>query len=162
MKRFRFPLDRVRKWRQDQAELEEMRLRQFYAEMRAAEADRQATLDEDDRSRRAVLVRQYVAAEDLSALEAFKKYAMEHVRRLDVRRRALSAAIGEQHARVLEAHRSVRLLDGLHDRALLGWTAARDKEQEELAAELFLAKRKPGSQEVRKPGSGTPGSREAG
>jgi hypothetical protein len=140
MKRFRFPLDRVRKWRQDQAGLEEMRLRQLYAEIRAAEADRQATLDEDERSRRAVLHRQYVAAEDLSSLEAFKKYAVEHIRRLDVRRRALSATIVEQQARVLEAHRSVRLLDGLHDRALLGWTAARDKEQEELAAELYLAR----------------------
>ena len=38
MKRFGFPLERVRKWRQDQAELEEMRLRQLYAELRTAEA----------------------------------------------------------------------------------------------------------------------------
>lgn len=157
MKRFHFPLERVRKWRQDQAGLEEMRLGQLYGEMRAVEADRQALIEKDERSRRGIIGRQYVTAQELSSLEAFKKHAEEHVQRLDVRRRALAADIGEQQARVLEAHRSFQLLDKLHGRALLSWTAARDKEQEEMAAELFLSKRKAGT-EARKPGSGAPGS----
>jgi hypothetical protein len=140
MKRFRFPLERVRKWRQDQARLEEMRLRQLYSEMRAAEAERKAIVEESESSRRAVIGRQCVTAEELSSLEAFKKYAAEQVRRLDARRRALAASIEEQQARALEAHRSFQLLDGLHDRALNSWAAARDKEQDELAAELFLAR----------------------
>jgi hypothetical protein len=149
MKRFHFPLERVRKWRRDQAELEEMRLRQLYAEILSAEADRKAIVEEDERSRRAIIGRQYVTAQDLSALEAFKQYALEQVRRLDVKRKDLAASIGEQQARVLEAHRSFQLLDRLHGRALRSWTAARDKEEEELAAELYLARRS------REPGAGS-------
>ena len=141
MKRFNFPLDRVRKWRQDQAEIEEMRLQQIYAEMRAIEADRKALVEEAGRSRRAVLAQHYMTALDLSSLEAFHEYAVEQLRRLDTKRREVETRIQEQQARVLEAHRSFQLLDGLRDRALVSWTAARDKEQEELAAELFLAKR---------------------
>jgi hypothetical protein len=146
MKRFNFPLDRVRNWRHDQAEIEEMRLRQMYTEMRAVEADRKALVEEADRSRRAVLAQHYVTALDLSSLEAFHEYAVEQLRRLDAKRREVETRIQEQQVRVLEAHRSFQLLDGLRDRALVSWTAARDKEQEELAAELFLAKR---SQEIR-------------
>jgi hypothetical protein len=149
MKRFRFPLERVRNWRHGQAEMEEMRLGQLYAEMRTAEADRQAIVEEDERSRRTVIGRRYVTAQDLMSLEALKKHAAEQVRRLDARRRALAAGIAEQQTRVLEAHRSLQLLDGLRGRALRSWTTARDKEEEELAAELYLA-RKPGSREVRK------------
>src|SRR5258708_5069175 len=141
MRRFSFPLERVRKWRQDRAEMEEMRLRQLYAETRTVEADRKTIVDEAVRSGRAVLAQRYVTSQDLSALAAFKEYAAEQIRRLDVKLVKLAAGIREQQALVLETNRDFQLLDGLRDRALLSWTAARDKEQEELAAELFLAKR---------------------
>jgi hypothetical protein len=154
MKRFNFSLERVRKWRQDQAGIEEMKLQQLYTEMRAVEADRKALVEESDRSRRAVLAQHYVTAQDLSSLEAFHEYALEQLRRLDTKRREVETHIQAQQARVLEAHRSFQLLDGLRDRALVSWTAAHNKEQEELAAELFLARRSRGDRESRSRESG--------
>ena len=53
---------------------------------------------------------------------------------LEELRNYLWADTDEQQARVLEAHRRFQLLDKLHSRTLLSWTAARDKEQEEMAA----------------------------
>src|SRR5258708_27789289 len=93
MRRFSLPLERVRKWRQDRAEMEEMRLRQLYAETRTVEADRKTIVDEAVRSRRAVLAQRYVTSQDLSALAAFKEYAAEQDRHLDVKRLKLSASL---------------------------------------------------------------------
>ena len=141
MKRFRFTLERVRTWREDQSNIEEMRLRQLYDELHNLESMRQEVLDETNRSRRSVLEQHYVTAEELASLEAFCEYAADQVRRIDAKKAALLPRVAEQKKRLLEAHRSFQLVDGLRDKTLLAWTAARDKEQEELAAELYLAGR---------------------
>ena len=46
----------------------------------------------------------------------------------------------EQLSRVIEARRKFELLDRLREAALNEWQAAVNKEQEDLAAELFLAR----------------------
>ncbi len=53
---------------------------------------------------------------------------------------ARNARSAEQRQRVIEARRQAELLDRLHDQACKAWSAASDKEQETLAADLFLAK----------------------
>ena len=46
MKRFDFPLERVRRWRREQASLEELKLQQFRAEMAGLQAaQRQIEID---------------------------------------------------------------------------------------------------------------------
>ena len=141
MKRFNFRLDQVRKWRQDQAELEEMRLQQLYRQLRALEVRRKEIAAEADSSRRALVVQQSVTAEELSFLEAFRAYANDQIRQLGEKEREMEVRIKEQRQCLLEAHRRSQLLDGLRDKALVTWTAECNKEQEEVAAELFLAKR---------------------
>jgi len=141
MKRFNFRLDQVRKWRQDQAELEEMRLQQLYSELRVLEARRKSIAAEADISRRKLVAQQSVTAEELSFLEAFRAYANEQIRQLSLKEREMEVRIKEQRRLLMEAHRRFQLLDGLRDKAMVTWTAACDKEQEEVAAELFLAKR---------------------
>jgi len=161
MKRFHFALERVRKWRQDQADIEEMRLQHLHTEMRALDKHRKEIVEEADRSRRAVLAQHYVTSEDLGALDAFREYTAEQLRRLDAKKAVLAPRIAEQKERMLEAHRGFQLVDGLRDRALLAWTAALDKEQETLAAELHLAGRirESRKREVRE--SRSPGVKEA-
>jgi hypothetical protein len=140
MKRFSFRLEQVRRWRQDQAELEEMRLEHFHTELRRIEAQQREVAAAAEGSRRTVLAQALVTAEELGALEALHEYAKQEMRRLKAEEHEVKARIEEQRQRVLEAHRSFQLLDGLRDKALVTWTAARDKEQEELGAELFLSK----------------------
>jgi hypothetical protein len=141
MKRFEFRLERVRKWRQDQADIEDQRLEQLYAELRSIEEKRKEIESETDRRRRGVLAQATVMAEELAFIESFRAWADGQVRRLGERQRDTELKVQKQRLRVLEAHRRFQLLDGLKGKALLDWTSGRDQEQEELAAELYLAKR---------------------
>ena len=138
MKRFEFRLERVRKWRQDQAELEEMRLQQIYAQLRGLEEEEREVAASTERFHRGVVAQESVTAQELGALEAYQDYTRHEIRRLQAKQKEVKAHLEKQRQRVLEAHRRVQLLDGLRDKALTAWTTARDKEQEELGAELYL------------------------
>jgi flagellar export protein FliJ len=140
MKRFAFRLEQVRRWRQDQEELEEIRLEQFHAALRGVEARQREIAATADQSRRAVLAQSAVTAEELGSLESVHEYAKEEIRRLKAEEQDWKARIEEQIQRVLEANRRFQLLDGLRDKALVAWTAGRDKEQEELGAEVYMSK----------------------
>lgn len=141
MKRFNFRLEQVRRWRQDQTELEEMRLEHLHNELRRIEAQQREVATEADRSRRSVLEKSAITAEELRSLESLHDYAKQELRRLRGEEQNAKTGVEQQRQRVLEAHRRFQLLDGLRDKALVNWTAAREKEQEELGAELFLGKR---------------------
>src|SRR6202035_4703589 len=104
MKRFNFRLDQVRRWRQDQAELEEMRLQQLYTELRVMEARRKAIAAEADLSRRKLVTQQSVTAEELSFLEAFRAYANDQIRQLGLKEREMEVRIKEQRRLLMEAH----------------------------------------------------------
>jgi len=141
MKRFSFPLERVRRWREDQVELEEIRLQNGYRDLRAVEAEQIRVAEETERSCREILAKPSIPAGELSLLEDYRLWGMRENRRLAASKAELEKGIREQKQRLLEAHRRFKLLNGLRDKALVSWTAARDKEQEDLAAELYLAKR---------------------
>lgn len=141
MKRFRFPLERVRKWRQDQAGLEEMRLQALYSDIGNLHAEQRRIAEETEQSCCGILQQSTVSAQDLATLEDYRLYTARENRRIAARKRDIEARIVEQRRRVLDARRKCQLLDGLRDKALISWTASQDKEQEDLAAELFLAKR---------------------
>lgn len=140
MKRFAFRLEQVRRWRQDQAELEEMRLEQLQTQLRGIEAQQREIAAAAEGSRRAVLAQSTVTAEELRSLESLHEYAKQEMRRLKGEEQEVKARMEEQRHRVMEAHRRFQLLDSLRDKALVAWTSARDKEQEDLGAELFLGK----------------------
>jgi hypothetical protein len=61
-------------------------------------------------------------------------------RALDQIRCQQEEKIAAQRERVIEARRKFELLQRLQQSALLQWKAAFNKEQEEVASELFLAK----------------------
>ena len=142
MKRFSFPLERVRRWREDQVELEEIRLQTAYRDLREVEAEQAHVAEETERSCREILEKTAIPAGELSLLEDYRLWAMRENRRLAASKSEIEKRVLEQRQRLLEAHRRFKLLDGLRDKALVSWTAARDKEQEDLAAELYLAKRR--------------------
>jgi hypothetical protein len=140
MKRFEFSLERVRRWRLSQADIEELRLRQLLADLYATDQRKLHLLEERTQAEAAILFPEIAAAEDLASLDAFRQYVRAQSRALDQIRRQQEEKIATQRERVIEARRQFELLQRLQHNALVQWKAAFNKEQEEMASELFLAK----------------------
>ncbi len=141
MKRFEFRLERVRSWRQEQAELEELRLEHLLIELRRYDEQRMEARAEMARADQSVRGQATVSTGDLALLEMSHQYTRARLQQLENAKRQCQTRIDEQRKLVLEAHRQFELLDRLHQKTLAEWHAARTKEEEELSSELFLAKR---------------------
>jgi hypothetical protein len=140
MKRFEFPLERVRRWRAEQASLEELKLRQLIAAKDRLEAAKRQAETEGRKSAQQVLAQPSLEASELHYLDAYRLHIQRRVSDIDNRARQCAAQIVKQRQRVIEARRQFELLDRLRTAALAEWRAASNKEQEDLAAELFLGK----------------------
>jgi len=140
MKRFNFSLERVRRWRLEQLNIEELKLQQLRGERQALADARQQVRDNFAKSRLEVLAQRPLLGMELENLDSFGIHTQERVRGFQNRELEAEAKVVEQRGRVIEARRQFQLLDGLRDKALAKWKAAGDKEQETLAAELFLSR----------------------
>jgi flagellar export protein FliJ len=140
MKRFSFSLDRVRRWRLEQLNVEEPKLQQLRAERQALADARQQVGDEFAKSRQEVLAQRPLLGLELENLDSFGIHVHEKVRGFQNREQEAEAKVVEQRGRVIEARRQFRLLDGLREKALAKWRAAGYKEQETLAGEMFLSR----------------------
>jgi hypothetical protein len=142
MKRFSFPLERVRRWRLEQLNVEELKLQQLRAELEHLAAQRVFIQDELSQTQRQVLGQASMRSSELESLDCFGLHIRGKVRELEHSEWERGARIIEQRAKVIEARRQFELLEQLRKKCLDAWKAAADKEQEDLAAELFLARRK--------------------
>ena len=142
MKRFDFRLERVRRWRRGQADLEELKLHQLITEIQALDQRKRRLLAERQQEEAAIRSQASLRAEELTFLASFRRHVQAQSRALDELRRQQEGKIAAQRECLLEARRRFELLDRLRHKALLEWQSAFTKEQEEMAAELFLAKRK--------------------
>lgn len=140
MKRFQFPLERVRRWRLEQLNIEELKLQQARAERQALADAKQQVRDQLASSRREVLAQRSMPGLELEYLDSFGLHVHERVRAFEIREHQSEATVVEQRGRVLEARRQFELLERLREKALAKWKAAGDKEQETLAGELFLSR----------------------
>ena len=140
MKAFQFPLDKALDWRRVQLELEEARYKQQVDAL--AGLDRQRAEVEASGIRAEIQVREWspIAAGDLGALGNFRLYVKGQESAIARRRFEAAQMLAEQQKRMLEARRRCRLLERLKERHLTEWTAQRDREVEEIAAESYLAR----------------------
>src|SRR5580698_2991004 len=134
MKRFQFPLERVRRWRAGQAALEQLREQQARLEEEKRSIQRERANSERD-----VLGRPVMEATELQNLDAFRVHARDKIREFENRERQAAAQIEQQGQRVMEARRNAELLERLKQGAGAAWQRASDREQESLATELYLA-----------------------
>jgi|SRR5581483_2808220 len=141
MKRFSFPLERVLGWREEQARVEELKLEQLRAQAAALDQQKRDTALGRARSEWEVLSQRVVEATELANLDSYRLHAREKIRDLEQRVRQTEAQAAEQLQRVLQARRQAELLERLKQKALEEWRAANNREQEALAAELYLANR---------------------
>jgi flagellar export protein FliJ len=140
MKRFKFPLDRVRRWRVEQATLEELKLRQLYGQLAALADEKGQVEKERAASERTVLEQSSVDAGELQALDAYRSHTRSRIGQIEKRRREVTAQAQEQRQRLIEARRQAELLERLKTKMFEKWRTLAGREDETVAGELFLAK----------------------
>ncbi|HPQ15932.1 MAG TPA: hypothetical protein PLP04_11925, partial [Bryobacteraceae bacterium] len=138
MRRFQFRLETVLGWRRLQVDTEEAKLRALFEELRQVDAARERVEKERAEAERQVLYAASTSADELAALEACRAFAARELERLAAERRRCEERIAAQRQRLIEAQRKLRLLEKLREKSYEEWRQAADREQEAVAAELFL------------------------
>jgi len=140
VKRFEFPLERVRQWRDEQASIEESKLEQLFTALRAVDARRSSLDREQAVNQQAVLTASSVPAVELAALDKFLEHGKRQRQILAGQRAECERLLEAQRQRVMEARRNFQLLDKLKQRRRTAWQADFDRELEAQAAESYLAR----------------------
>ena len=140
MQRFHFALARVLDFRRRQLELEEAKFEALHSERRALESESVRLEGEARETRRSLMVTGFAESQDLVAADLYLRHLSEETRRHASRVAEWQARASKQQQAVVEARRRVRLIEKLEERQLRDWKAAADREQENLASELYLAR----------------------
>jgi hypothetical protein len=141
MKRFSFPLERVRLWRAGQAAVEELKLEHLREALSKLQQEKQGIQTERASSDRQVLGQPSIEASELESLGLYRLHTRNRIREIENRERQAEVKVDAQRQRVIEARRAAELLHRLQRKAMEEWRTASDREQETLATELYLAKR---------------------
>jgi len=141
MKRFIFPLERVRRFRSEQVSLEESKLRQFQGHLAALGGEKRGWELARARSEQGVLAQASIEARELQSLGAYRRHIGNIIRDVGNRERQCEAQLAVQRQRLMEARQKAELLERLKQKALNEWTTASNREEDALASELHLANR---------------------
>jgi len=141
MRKFQFQLERVRRWRQEQAALEELKLERAHGQLAALAEQKAGAERSRAESERQVLQQASIDAGELQALDAYRRHVRARIGWIETRRREVGVEVERQRQRVVEARRQAELLERLKAKMFAQWRVAGDREEEALATELYLAKR---------------------
>ncbi|MBL8173841.1 MAG: flagellar FliJ family protein [Bryobacterales bacterium] len=141
MKRFQFQLATALDWRKRRMETEQARLDELLAlESRLHHALASTAVDRAH-SAEDMLHSNSLSASDLAALHAYHQALDRQKRRLEQRLHSTREAIANQRQVLIGAMRDYRLMEKLKDRRFEEWRKQFDREMENEATELYLAKR---------------------
>jgi len=140
MKKFTFPLARVLDWRATQARIEESKLEQLYAELRAIASSEAELKRQRAESERALLASNVASGSELSALDAFRRFTTAEHLRQEKQRADCSQRIAAQIQLVAAKRRDVRLLERMRDQRFQDWNHQFHRELDAQADEAYLAK----------------------
>jgi flagellar export protein FliJ len=140
MKRFEFRLARVRDFRRQQLEAEEAKLEVLRAERQQLEAESLRLENEAAGTRKSLMVTGSVDAQDLVAADHYLHYLATEEKRQTAKMADWQLRTAKQQQAMVEARRRVRLLEKLEEKQLRLWKEEAAREQENLSAELFLAR----------------------
>lgn len=143
MKKFNFRLDQVRRWRESERDKEEARLQALFAELNQLERARVELGNAAAKAEQAVRPRPDAPLppmQELQALDSYRGYVRRECHRLASLHSPLEARIATQRRALTEAQRKVEILDLLREEKLAEWKKELDKEQEDLVAELVVAR----------------------
>lgn len=140
MKKFNFPLEKLRMWRQKQLEAEVVRLGQYQAEQESLRLKRLAMMREEELVLQAVRELPEPSPEGMQAADHFRQWCVRESDRLTADEREAARRVAMQRDVVLEARRGVEALERLKERKQQEWHTAVDKETEEMVADLVVAR----------------------
>lgn len=140
MKRFEFRLAKVRDYRRQQLEVEEAKLEVLLAERKQLDAESARLEREASGTRQSLMVTGSAEAQELIAADRYLRYLAAEAKRQAARMAEWQERAHKQEAAMVAARRRVRLLEKLEAKELRLWTAETDREQENLSAELYLAR----------------------
>jgi flagellar export protein FliJ len=140
MKRFDFSLAKVRDYRRQQLELEEVRLQSLLGERLALELESSRLETEVRETRCSLMVTSSAESQDLTASDMYLRHLAAEKKRHAAKVAEWQARAVKQQQAVVEARRRVRLVEKLEARQFRVWKASADRELENLAAELYLAR----------------------
>ena len=140
MKKFHFPLERVRQWRERQIAVEEAALEKLHSQRALLEESRRLLQSEAAESVREAARSGMVTATELQAVDSFRRYAMAECVSIAGKLVEFDQQIEAQREKIREAHRRFELLAKLKERRLQGWQLELNREIEADAGESFLAK----------------------
>jgi hypothetical protein len=139
MKKFAFSLETARRWRNYQADVEEVRMQALLAEKQNIE-NRMGSLQTGLEAEHRRIEDTSFDAVELARLDAWRVWVNREEKRLAGSLTGCAKRIEAQRVVLAEARRRFRLIDRLRDKALIEWRKTSAKEQEDLAAELYLAR----------------------
>jgi flagellar export protein FliJ len=140
VRKFQFRLEQVLAWRRAESEVVEYKLRRLSLELDQIERSRAQVALDRTTAERGLLRASAVSGADLSAHAAHLAGLDRQEQVLRQRREVQERLVSEQHQRLTEARRRLRLLEKLKVRTFAEWRAAADRELEEFAAESHLAR----------------------
>jgi flagellar export protein FliJ len=140
VKRFHFTQEKILDYRRQQLELEEAKMETLRAERQALDAEWSRLESEVAETRRQLMVTASVDSQELLASDRYLRHLAAEKQRLAARLADWQGRAAKQRQATAEARRRVRLMEKLEERQLSEWTAGVNREQENLSAELYLAR----------------------
>src|SRR5262249_32269004 len=91
-------------------------------------------------TRRSLMVTGSAPSQDLVAADLYLRHLADQKKRQAAKLTDWQARASKEQKAVVQARRRVRLIEKLEERQFQAWKAAADREQENLASELYLAR----------------------
>jgi flagellar export protein FliJ len=140
MKKFAFPLDRVMDFRRTEARLEEAKLENLYAGLRAIDAREVVLIRQRVESEKALKSARSVTGSDLESFSRYGAAMKEEQKRMDKTRAECRKRIDALLAVLTAKRREVKLLEKLKEQKFETWEKEMFKELDEQAEEAYLSK----------------------
>jgi flagellar export protein FliJ len=140
MKKFRFPLTRVLDFRRALARLEEIKLENLYAELRALDSREAALIAQKAKTENALRAAASVTGFDLELFATFRDAMALEQTRIEKARADCQRRLDAQLAALTVKRREVKLLDHLKQKRFENWDKQMLKEIDQQAEEAYLAR----------------------
>ena len=140
MKTFRFPLQRVLEWRALQLRVEEEKLAGLQQQLAALLQLGEKLASERNRSESHLFASGVAAGSDLQSWALYQARLAKQQELLKVQLAQCEKLIQDQRQRLLKARTDHRVLEKLKERRWSQWVYLNDREVEDTANEVYLAK----------------------
>jgi len=140
VKKFHFPLEKARDWRKITVEREEEKLQRLFAERSRVDQQIRNVEAEQRKLEEQHALEASCFAEELIAMDSWRLFLIRRKAALAASRANCESKIQVQRLALVEARRQLQLLLKLEGRKRSEWQQEYDREQENIAAELHMAR----------------------